>query len=429
MSLCQAKHYDLVIVGAGMVGASLACILDKASLKRSQKDNSQKEGPLKILLVESAPVDLNAPPAQPSFDARTTVLSYGTVDYLRKQGFWQAIENHAAAITRIHVSDQGRLGSAWLSHEEQGVEALGYVIENRLLGSQFNQVLSTAESIELCHTVKVSALIPKTTGMAVQLDSGSAQEEITTELVVLAEGGRSGLCEKLGIHRHTESYNQSAIIANVAFSKSHENVAYERFTPDGPLALLPLPDIDNEHRAALVWTQKSNESEALLNLSDSEFLGLLQQAFGNRVGNCTRVGQRHSYPLNLIKAEEQVRPGLVLLGNVAHSLHPVAGQGFNLAYRDTMRLAELLIEAANNDSPLGDIAMLHRYQQSTENDQDKTAAFSHYMTRLFSTGNPAAVWARKFGLFSIDLVLPLRRAFAKRAMGMSDRQVQLVDAG
>ncbi|MDG2174786.1 MAG: 2-octaprenyl-6-methoxyphenyl hydroxylase [Gammaproteobacteria bacterium] len=415
MSLCQADHYDLVIVGAGMVGASLACILDKASLER----------PLKILLVESAPVQLNAPPAQPSFDARSTVLSYGTVDYLRKQAFWQAIENDAQAITRIHVSDQGRLGSAWLSNEEQGVEALGYVIENRLLGSQFNQVLSAADSIELCHSVKVSALIPTASGMAVKLDSGNDQEEITTELVVLAEGGRSGLCEQLGIHRITESYNQSAIIGNVAFTNSHDNVAYERFTPDGPLALLPLPDIDDEHRAALVWTQKSSESEALLNLPDTEFLSLLQQAFGNRVGEFIRVGQRHSYPLSLVKAEEQVRPGLVLLGNVAHSLHPVAGQGFNLAYRDTMRLAGLLIEAVNSESPLGTIAMLHRYQQSAENDQDKTAAFSHYITRLFSTGNPAAVWARKFGLFSIDLVLPLRRAFARRAMGLSDQQVKL----
>jgi 2-octaprenyl-6-methoxyphenol hydroxylase len=415
MSLCQAKHYDLVIVGAGMVGASLACILDKASLER----------PLKILLVESAPVELNAPPAQPSFDARSTVLSYGTVDYLRKQEFWQAIESDAQAITRIHVSDQGHFGSAWLSSEEQGVEALGYVIENRLLGSQFNQVLSAANSIELCHSVKVSALIPGASGMAVQLDNGNDQEEITTELVVLAEGGRSGLCEQLGIHRNTESYNQSAIIANVAFTNSHDNVAYERFTPDGPLALLPLPDIDNEHRAALVWTQKGSESEALMDLSDTEFLSLLQQAFGTRVGDFTRVGQRHTYPLSLVKAEEQVRPGLVLLGNVAHSLHPVAGQGFNLAYRDTMRLAGLLIEAVNSESALGDMAMLHRYQLSTENDQDKTAAFSHYMTRLFSTGNPAAVWARKFGLFSIDLVLPLRRAFARRAMGLSDRQVRL----
>ena len=377
------------------------------------------------MLVESAPVELNAPPAQPSFDARSTVLSYGTVDYMRKQEFWQAVENDAQAITRIHVSDQGRFGSAWLSSEEQGVEALGYVIENRLLGSQFNQVLSAADSIELCHSVKVSALIPGASGMTVQLDSGNDQEEITTELVVLAEGGRSGLCEQLGIHRNTESYNQSAIIANVAFTNSHDNVAYERFTPDGPLALLPLPDIDNEHRAALVWTQNSSESEALLDLPDTEFLSLLQQTFGNRVGDFIRVGQRHSYPLSLVKAEEQVRPGLVLLGNVAHSLHPVAGQGFNLAYRDTMRLAGLLIEAVNSESPLGNIAMLHRYQLSAENDQDNTAAFSHYMTRLFSTGNPAAVWARKFGLFSIDLVLPLRRAFARRAMGLGERQVKL----
>lgn len=415
MSLCRSAHYDLVIVGAGMVGASLACILDQSDTRRE----------LKILLVESAPIDLQAPPAQPSFDARSTVLSHGTVAYLRTLGLWNGLSSQAEGIKTIHVSDQGKFGAVRLHNEELDVEALGYVIENRLLGAMFNQVLLNAGNLEICDAVSVSAITPLSDGMSVELNKGDEQSSISTTLVVLAEGGRSGLCEKLGIHRSHQSYSQSAVIANVAFSNSHDNIAYERFTPNGPLALLPLPDLEGEHRAALVWTRSTKDAEVIMALSDDDFLEQLQTEFGSRVGNFKRVGQRHSYPLSLDKADEQVRPGLVLLGNVAHSLHPVAGQGFNLAFRDTMRLASFLIEAVSNNVSPGSVSVLHDYLQGTETDQDRTAAFSHYMTRLFSTENSLAVWARKFGLFSIDLVLPLRKAFARRAMGQGDKQVSV----
>jgi len=415
MPVCQAAHYDLVIVGAGMVGASLACILERAP----------QTADLNILLVESAPIDLAAPPAQPSFDARSTVLSHGTVSYLTQLGLWQSLADSAAPIKRIHVSDQGNFGAVRMDSREQGVDALGHVIENRLLGAVFNQALADAGNLEVCCGVMVTAVTPIPDGMQVQLDSGDEQQVIRTALVVLAEGGRSGLCEKLGIHRAVHPYDQEAVIANVAFNKPHDNVAFERFTPSGPLAFLPLPDMDGQHRAALVWTRKAGAAQELLALSQADFLATLQAEFGSRLGKLVRVGERHSYPLSLVEAEEQVRPGLVLLGNVAHSLHPVAGQGFNLAFRDTMRLADLLIKSRTEGRALGDIELLQRYLAVTGKDQDRTAVFSDYMTRLFSTDNPAAVWARKFGLFSIDLVLPLRRAFAARAMGMADPRVEI----
>jgi 2-octaprenyl-6-methoxyphenol hydroxylase len=415
MTLCRSDSYDLVIVGAGMVGASLACILDRAILNK----------PLSILLVESAAIDLQAPPAQPSFDARSTVLSHGTAAYLKTLGLWKDLELDAEPIRKIHVSDQGNFGAVRMDNEELDVDALGYVIENRLLGKMFNQALASMASLELCSAVSVAEIRPLATGMEVLLENGDEQSRLTTPLVVMAEGGRSGLCEKIGIHRDTESYQQEAIIANVAFTKSHENVAYERFTPFGPLALLPLPDHEGQHRAALVWTRPDDEAHHILELSEKDFLRQLENEFGPRLGEFTKVGQRNSYPLNLVQAQEQVRPGLVLLGNVAHSLHPVAGQGFNLAFRDTMRLAALLIEANEMGASLGDISLLHQYRDETESDQNMTSAFSHYMTRLFSTNNIAAVWVRKFGLFSIDMVLPLRKAFARRAMGLSDAQVKL----
>ncbi len=415
MSLCKASRYDLVIVGAGMVGASLACILDQARLEK----------PLNILLVESTPVDLQAPPTQPSFDARTTVLSHGTVSYLKTLGLWEAMAADTAAINHIHVSDQGRFGAVRMSSEEQGVDALGYVVENRLLGTMFNSALAGATSVELCSPVKVTAIRPLADGMQVSLSRDDQELIISTPLVVVAEGGRSGLCEKLGIERLSESYGQQAIIANVAFTLPHDNVACERFTPKGPLALLPLPDLDGQHRAALVWTHPNAEAGDILALNDQDFLARLQDEFGHRFGEFIRVGERHAYPLSLVEASEQVRPGLVLLGNVAHSLHPVAGQGFNLAFRDTMRLAEILLEGVGAGQSPGDIHNLQRYLAQVRQDQDRTVGFSHYMTRLFSTDNIVATWARKFGLFSIDLSLPLRQAFARRAMGLADRQVKL----
>ncbi len=415
MALCSSQYYDLVIVGAGMVGASLACILDKSGQDR----------PMSILLVESTVIDLDAPAAQPSFDARSTVLSHGTVDYLRELGLWTELKCDAEAIKKIHVSDQGKFGAVRMDNVELGVDALGYVMENRLLGKMFNKSLAAIGSLEICSGVGVSNIKPEPSGMKVTLDDGSQQCILTTALVVMAEGGRSGLCEKLGIHRSRESYQQEAVIANVAFTSPHKNVAYERFTPHGPLALLPLPDHDSQHRAALVWTRNTDEVSKTLALSDNDFLQQLNEEFGSRLGRFTRVGQRSSYPLSLIQAQEQVRPGLVLLGNVAHSLHPVAGQGFNLAFRDTAHLAAILLEAVSKGAALGDVALLHRYQNETGSDQHMTAMFSHYMTRLFSSNNIAAVWVRKFGLFSIDLVMPVRKAFARRAMGMGEAKVTL----
>ena len=419
MPLCASQHYDLVIVGAGMVGASLACILER----------TPQADPLSILLVEAASIDLDAPPAQPSFDARSTVLSHGTVSYLKDLGLWQALAGSAEPITRIHVSDQGRFGAVRFSSAEQGVDALGHVIENRLLGAVFNHALAGAGSLETRSGVNVTAITPQQGGMQVTLAGSGAETVISTSLVVLAEGGRSGLCEKIGIHRQVTPYHQEAVIANVAFTVPHDNTAYERFTLNGPLALLPLPDLDGQHRAALVWTRKAGEAGMLKTLPEEEFLSALQAEFGSRLGRFTRVGERHSYPLSLVETDEQVRHGLVLLGNVAHSLHPVAGQGFNLAFRDTMRLAAVVLAArAGGDSP-GAIAPLQAYLQQTQGDQHLTALFSDTMTRLFSTDNPAAAWIRKFGLFSIDLVLPLRRAFADRAMGLADARVTLAGQG
>ena len=238
---------------------------------------------------------------------------------------------------------------------------------------------------------------------------------------MLADGGTSTLCEQLGISSSVNHYGQKAIISNIAFENPHANVAYERFTESGPLAVLPLATLNGEQRGALIWTVSETEADDVMALPEAGFVEKLQERFGHRLGVIHKVGSRVAYPLILSVAREQVRPGLVLLGNVAHTLHPVAGQGLNLALRDSQELAVLLGETHRLKKPLGSMAVLQRYVELQQRDQDATITFSHYMTRLFSSTNPALVWARKFGLFSIDLIPAFKKTFARQAMGLAER--------
>jgi 2-octaprenyl-6-methoxyphenol hydroxylase len=421
MSLTASQHYDVVIVGAGMVGASLACALTRGN----------STGKLKLLLVEASPVLNTGSPQQPGFDTRSTVLSAGTMAYFAQVGLAQNLLPAAEPITHIHVSDQGRFGSVQLNASDEGVAALGYVVTNASLGQTLNQALLAANGLELCAPVQVARIKPCDSGMQLELsgmqnpDPGddAATTLITASLVILAEGGRSTLCEQLGInHQHT-AYEQSALIANVAFSKSHAGRAYERFTPKGPLALLPLANLDKQHRAALIWTHASTGIDEILALNDTELLAQLQTEFGQRLGTFTRLGKRAVYPLSLQVAQEQIRPGLVLLGNVAHSLHPVAGQGFNLALRDAMALAHNIAESMQMGVSPGSFPQLQKYLHAVQKDQLYTISFSDYMTRLFSSDNIFLAWARKSGMASIDLLPPLKHQLSRQAMGLGQARV------
>lgn len=414
MSLPRDTHYDVVIVGAGMVGASLALALAH-----------RQQVPLKLLLVEASALHTQSPPEQPGFDARSTVLSANTADYFRQLGLWSTLGNNATAIERIHVSDQGRFGSVRLDAAEVQVPALGYVVENAELGRALNAALHAERSVELCAPVSVAQLQPDTKGMRLQLEGSDGSASITAALVVLAEGGRSNLPAQLGIVHRQQAYGQSAVIANVAFTQPHRHIAYERFTPKGPLALLPLQNRDGSHRAALVWTHPEAEAARILALDDAAFLTCLQQDFGGRVGSFTRVGKRALYPLSLQTAEEQIRPGLVLLGNVAHTLHPVAGQGFNLALRDTMVLAANVRDSLRQQQNPGTFTRLQQYRQAVQQDQSYTIAFSDYMTRLFSSTNRSLSFVRQFGMASIDLLPPLKQRFSRQAMGLGEPRVRL----
>lgn len=406
--------YDVIVIGAGMVGASLACALTRPA--------SAKQAVPRVLLLEAAPISLQGPPRQPGFDSRSTVLSASSADALRELGLWPALAQDAEPITSIVVSDQGRFGTVRLTAAQAGVDALGHVVENGALGRAFNTALLQAATFTLQSGVRVQRLQPVPGGMRVLLEDGTV---LQAALVVLAEGGRSNLAAQLGIGQRQQAYEQSAVIANLACERPHAGHAWERFTPKGPLALLPLPDHAGEHRCALIWTHPAAEAQAVLELPESEFLARLQRDFGPNLGTLHKVGRRALFPLSLSVATEQVRPALVLLGNAAHTLHPVAGQGFNLALRDALALARhCRMALAAGESP-GAMPWLRRYQQTVSGDQALTITFSHRMTRLFSSANPGAALLRQGGMLGLELFPPLREVLARQAMGYRQRRMAL----
>ncbi|MEK2611684.1 2-octaprenyl-6-methoxyphenyl hydroxylase [Pseudomonas shirazensis] len=391
------SRVNLAIIGGGLVGASLALALQAGAKARGWK----------ILLIEPfAPGDA----FQPSYDARSSALSFGTRQIYQQLGLWPAISQRAEPILQIHVSDRGRFGATRLDASEEGVPALGYVVENAWLGQCLWQGLDP-EVVSWRCPAEVKAMQPIEGGYRLQLDDDTSLE---CDLAVLADGGRSSLREQLGIHVQRRPYQQSALIANITPGEAHGGQAFERFTEQGPMALLPLPD----NRCALVWTRQGMDAKRLAEIDERNFLAELQQIFGYRLGALRQVGARHLYPLALVAASEQVRPHLVVLGNAAHSLHPIAGQGFNLSLRDVQALAEGLLAGPQHP---GDLATLQTYQQRQQLDQSLTIGFSDQVTRMFGSSQPLLATGRNLGLLGLDLLPPAKRWFARQAMGLGTR--------
>ncbi len=234
----------------------------------------------------------------------------------------------------------------------------------------------------------------------------------------MADGGRSSLREQMGISYTQTTYEQHAVIANVSADRGHQNVAYERFTDKGPMALLPLEDEGGHHRSALVWTLPDESVDDVLGLDDQAFIELLHERFGYRAGNFIKVGERASYPLKLTVADEQVRQGVVVLGNAAHSLHPIAGQGFNLALRGVVALVDTLVHAKKQNKSLGDLALLQNFYDRQKGDQERTIGFSDRTMKLFSNNQPLLAFGRNLGLQLLDVCPPAKTMLARSAMGL-----------
>lgn len=401
-----APECDVAIIGGGMAGLSLAL-----ALSRQCGDSAPR-----ITLIERHPFpQRNEPPLQPSFDARSTVLSQGSRQIYQALGLWELLAPWSTAIRQIEVSSRGQFGMAHLDCREAGVEAFGHVIENRALGHALLAATAQHPNITLLAPAEVTALQPLADGMRLTLTDPHGPRTLETALAVIADGGRSGLREALGIAIRRRDYRQHALIANLVTSTPHAGRAFERFTPQGPIALLPL----SEGRSALIWTLPAAEVETLMQCSEADFIARLQRCFGLRMGLIERVGERHHYPLERVEALEQIRAHLLLLGNAAHTLHPVAGQSFNLSLRDTATLAAVLHEAQKNGQPLGALSTLQGYLAARQADQRQTVALSHQLPRLFGE---APLWlrgGRSLGLLAFDLCLPAKQLFTRFTMGLN----------
>lgn len=420
-------EYDIVIAGGGLVGASFALLLDRLA----------RHSDLRVLLLDATPPMADSNDQGTDFDARSTALSWGSRLIYEQAGLWPALAGDVTAIRDIHVSDRGHFGATRLHSSEMGVEALGYVAENRHLGRVLQQALRDNKRLTVCAPASVEQVQPQQDGVMLTL-KGAGRDSIRARLLVLADGGRSGLCRQLGIAVQQNHYGQQALICNVAFANDHHGQAFERFTDTGPLAVLPLADHvdgrERRHRGALVWTladgvatgtdagSQAYDAGRIMALPEAEFIDALQQRFGWRLGKITHAGARSLFPLSLSVAKEQVRPGIVLLGNVAHTLHPVAGQGLNLALRDARALAELLVDAHRDNRNPGAMDVLQAFVAAQSGDQAQTITFSDLTTRLFSNAQPALALGRNLGLLLMDLLPPAKGWFARQAMGMADRR-------
>jgi len=414
------QHYDIVIMGAGMVGASLAAALLQHA----------KSLHLSIALIEPNPLhgQVQSLSYQPSFDGRVTALAYGSAQIFQQLQLWDKLREQVQAIEHIHVSDRGHFGAARLHAEQEKVPALGYVVENKWLGQVLNQHLqehANADLLDFYSPATVTEALRVDGKMQLQLETQQQHLTLSADLLVMADGGRSSLRDKMGISYTEEIYQQQALVCNVGIDRPHNNIAYERFTDTGPMALLPLLKQNKQHRCGLVWTVPEQQADDLLAMTERQFCTALQQRFGFRAGRFNHVGERFCYPLKLQRAQEQVRAGVAILGNAAHTLHPIAGQGFNLALRGVAALAEHLLAAARNGQSLGDYEILYQYQQSRLVDQRATINFSDKSMRLFAINNPLLALGRDAGLQLLDICPAAKTLFSRSAMGLASPMADL----
>ena len=396
--------FDILIIGGGLVGASLACAL--------------RESGLRLGLIEAVPL---AASAQPSHDDRALALAYGSKRIFESMGCWRDIAPHATAIEHIHISDRGRFGITRLSAVEARLPALGYVVPHRALGAALLKTMQASKNIDwLCPAeMQDIRLVPESASVTIR--HNDLNKTITARLVIAADGAHSAVRAALGIEAERTEYRQSAIVTTVTTSEAHGNTAYERFTDTGPLALLPL----HKNECAVVWSAKDSEVQTILGWSDAEFLEQLQDRFGDRLGAFTRLGKRAAWPLALTRVPEQVRERLALIGNAAHTVHPVAGQGFNLGLRDVASIAEILTDAGRAGEDIGSLAVLRRYADWRSRDNQITAGFTNGLIRIFSNNAFPLTFLRNAGLLAVDLMPGVKRGFVRVTSGLSGRLPRL----
>jgi len=402
----DSSRYDVIIVGGGLVGASLACALAPLGLR--------------VALIEA--VAFRAA-SQPSYDDRTLALSASSCRILEAIGLWPALQPGATAIREIHVRELDRPGHVVMDPADLGLDRFGHVVEARAFGAAIAAALPRLEQFDFLCPASVAGLEIDQDTAVVEFHDGDRTMRIEGTLLVGADGAQSFIRDALGIETERHDYGQTALICNITPEQPHEGRAFELFTPTGPFAVMP----HVEGRCGLIWCVESGHTKELLELPDADFLRRAHARFGNHLGAFVKIGKRSAYPLRLVRARQDVRPRAVILGNAAHAIHPIGAQGFNLGLRDVAVLAEVLADAVRRDArgTIGDLEVLQRYSQWRAPDQQGTIAYSDGLARIFSNPSPLAAAARTAGLLAHAFIPPLRRQLAVRAMGFRGRTPRL----
>lgn len=396
----SVQNVDIAIVGGAMAGATLALAL--ARLFGTEK-------PLSIALIEAHLPDNS----HPGFDARSIAIAHGSIFELSRLGLWPKLAHLGTAIKDIHVSDRGHFGMTELNASQFHLDALGQVVELERVGQVLFSELNKTQ-VKLYCPAKLSELIPDIDSHTLVLDSG---ERICAKLVVAADGLQSKVRSSFNLPITQVAFEQTAIIANLQTDKPHQHWAYERFTETGPLALLPMADSQGQPRLSLVWALDDNRAQTMLNAPKAEFLAALQQAFGYRAGQFIDVSERHAYPLNLSYMPRLIHHRCVFIGNAAQTLHPIAGQGFNLGLRDVVSLLDVLQRALAQGEDIGGVAVTHGYLQAREADRNSTIRNIEFLVRGFSNQYWPLALGRNLGLRLLSWFPPLKTPVAQKAMG------------
>lgn len=390
------RHFDVLCVGGGMVGASLALALAPIGVS--------------IGLLEAR--DVTASLSQGRVQLPTVALSQGSQQILQALNIWPEIAKEVAPIKQVHVSHQGLFGVARIHARDYGLSALGYVLPGALVLRSFYQALPVHENVQLLMRQRVVDVQLDRSGAYVKLESG---EMLHTQLLVAADGTHSPVRDAVGIQYRTQDYGQQAYVFHVQLKRPHAQIAYERFTQDGTVAALPLPG----DKVAVVLISEREHLHAFDGYTQREWLAYLQKQFGRRLGEFIAVDKLHSYPLALQLANEQVRQSLVLLGNASHTLSPVAAQGFNLSLRDVAGLAEVLAKAVKQGEPLGELEVLQRYQQQREGDQQTIVRLTHGLAYTLRRIPKPLRGLASLGLLAFDNVPFLQKQLVKHMLGMN----------
>jgi len=387
---------DVIILGGGLVGATLALALDAHGLTS-------------IVIDPADPAVMLAP----GFDGRASAIASASGRMLDAIGIGAVLAGHGCAIRHIRVSDGLEPGKLDF-RPDAGDGALGTMYENKRLRTALFEAASAASHVDLRMQTRAVDVVRGSAGVTATLDSGAT---VTAPLLIAAEGRNSPTREAAGITVARWQYDHAAIVGAFHHEYPHEDIAYEIFYPSGPFALLPLPDDEIGHRSAIVWSVNGEDGPAMMKLGDRAFLAEASKRMGGFLGALTAPSPRASYPLGFHHAARVTAERLVLVGDAAHGIHPIAGQGLNLGLRDIATLAEVLVEGKRLGLDLGDPALLDRYQRWRGLDTFMVAAATDTLTRLFGIPGKTASAVRRFGIGAVDKLPPLKNRFMAEARG------------